>query len=169
MCCVVFNKTNVILSHLIASLFLQFEKFYVKFSVCFCLISVKVSEFIYLEIYLRKQWLCQKHCNSSCSPAANGNSVQCKYWISFQLSRKYYLNYVCKYLHQILCMIYTDVIVMHKAGLIYILENWFSSLSLVFLKVNKHNIPFKDCVAILWLNNSLAKLHEQDCPNSWKV
>ena len=55
MCCVVFNKTNVILSHLIASLFLQFEKFYVKFSVCFCLISVKVSEFIYLEIYLRKQ------------------------------------------------------------------------------------------------------------------
>ena len=40
---------------------------------------------------------------------------------------------------------------------------------LVFLKVNKHNIPFKDCVAILWLNNSLARLHEQDCPNSWKV
>ena len=40
MCCVVFNKTNVILSHLLASLFLQFEKFYVKLSVCFCLISV---------------------------------------------------------------------------------------------------------------------------------
>ena len=55
MCCVVFNKTNVILCHLLASLFLQFEKNYVKLSVCFCLISVKVSEFIYLEIYLRKQ------------------------------------------------------------------------------------------------------------------
>ena len=55
MCCVVFNKINVILSHLLASLFLQFEKFYVILSVCFCLISVKVSEFIYLEIYLRKQ------------------------------------------------------------------------------------------------------------------
>ena len=41
--------------HLLASLFLQFEKFYVKLSVCFCLISVKVSEFIYLEIYVRKQ------------------------------------------------------------------------------------------------------------------
>ena len=40
---------------------------------------------------------------------------------------------------------------------------------LVFLKVNKHNIPFKDFVAILWLNNSLTRLHEQDCPNSWKV
>ena len=55
MCCVVFNKTNVILPRLLASFFLQFEKFYVKLSVCFCLISVKVSEFIYLEIYLRKQ------------------------------------------------------------------------------------------------------------------
>ena len=66
-------------------------------------------------------------------------------------------------------MIYTNVIVMHKAGLIFIDENLFSSLSLVFLKVNKHNIPFKDYVAILWLNNSLAKLHEQVCPNSWKV
>ena len=55
MCYVVFNKTNVILRHLLASLILQFEKFYVKSSVCFCLISVKVSEFIYLEIHLRKQ------------------------------------------------------------------------------------------------------------------
>ena len=54
-CCVVFNKTNVILPQLLASLFLQFEKFYVKLSVCFCLISVKVSEFIYFEIYFRKQ------------------------------------------------------------------------------------------------------------------
>ena len=53
--CVVFNKTNVILPRLLASLFLQFEKIYVKLSLCFCLISVKVSEFIYLEIYLRKQ------------------------------------------------------------------------------------------------------------------
>ena len=53
--CVVFNKTNVVPPHLLASFFLQFEKFYVKLSVCFCLISVKVSEFIYLEIYVRKQ------------------------------------------------------------------------------------------------------------------
>ena len=58
---------------------------------------------------------------------------------------------------------------MHKTGMIFIHENSFSSLSLVFFKVNKHNIPFKDGVAILWLNNSLAKLHEQDRPNSWKV
>ena len=89
MCCVVFYKTNVILPGLLPSLFLQFEKFYVKLSVCFCLISVKVSEFIYLEMYLRKQlkripkstqYDCtKKHCNSSCSPAANGNSVKCKY------------------------------------------------------------------------------------------
>ena len=55
LCCVVFNKTNVAPPHLLVSLFLQFEKFYVKLSVCFCLISVKVSEFIYLKIYLRKQ------------------------------------------------------------------------------------------------------------------
>ena len=53
--CAVFNKTNVVPPHLLASLFLQFEKFYVKLSVCFCLISVKVSEFICLEIYVRKQ------------------------------------------------------------------------------------------------------------------
>ena len=33
------------------------------------------------------------------------------------------LKYVCKYLHQTLCMIYTNVIVMHKAGLIFIREN----------------------------------------------
>ena len=87
LCFVVFNKTNVIVPHLLAALFLQFEKFYVKLSVCFCLISVKVSEFIYLEIYSRKhlkrtqkstQYDCtKKHCSSSCSPAANGNSVQC--------------------------------------------------------------------------------------------
>ena len=56
LCCVVFNKTtNVVPPHLLASLFLQFEKFYVKLSVCSCLISVEVSEFTYFEIYLRKQ------------------------------------------------------------------------------------------------------------------
>ena len=54
MCCVVFNKTNVILPHL-TSLSLQFEKFYMESSLCFYLISVKVSEFIYLEIHLRNQ------------------------------------------------------------------------------------------------------------------
>ena len=54
MCYVVFNKTNVTLPHL-ASLFLQFEKFHIESSVCFCLISLKVSEFLYLEIHLRNQ------------------------------------------------------------------------------------------------------------------
>ena len=54
MCCVVFNKTNVILLHL-ASLFLQFENFCIESSVCFCLISVNASEFIYLEIHWRNQ------------------------------------------------------------------------------------------------------------------
>ena len=86
LCC--FQQDKCYLPRLLASLFLHFEKFYVKLSVCFCLISVKVSEFIYFEIYLRKQlkrtqkstqYDCtKKHCNSSCPPAANGNSVQCK-------------------------------------------------------------------------------------------
>ena len=50
-----FQQDKCYLPRLLASLFLHFEKFYVKLSVCFCLISVKVSEFIYFEIYLRKQ------------------------------------------------------------------------------------------------------------------
>ena len=61
------------------------------------------------------------------------------------------------------CDVYQGVIFQHKS------LNQVFLFQLVFLKVDKHNIPFKDCVAILWLNNSLARLHEQDCPNSWKV
>ena len=61
------------------------------------------------------------------------------------------------------CDVYQGVIFQHKS------LNQVFLFHMVFLKVNKHNIPFKDCVAILWLNNSLARLHEQDCPNSWKV
>ena len=89
--CVVFNKTNVVPPHLLASLFLQFEKFYVNI-----FLSFYILKFVWENNWRgpkksTKSDCTKEHCNSSCSPAANRNSVQCKYWISFQLSRKYYL------------------------------------------------------------------------------
>ena len=61
------------------------------------------------------------------------------------------------------CDVYQGVIFQHK------FLNQVCLVRLGFLKVHKHNLPFKDCVAILWMKNSLESLHEQDLPNSWKV